>query len=149
RRSASELSLIRSLAHAVSETADRLDHVAGNFLPQSADKYFDRVRIAIKILIVKVLDQLRARNDPAIVVHEVSKQPKLVRCQLYRMTFAGYARRLGVEPDRSALDFRFCVPGSPAHLGSDTSQQLFHVEGLCQVIVGAGVHAGHLIAPAV
>ena len=41
------------------------------------------------------------------------------------------------------------MAGRAAHLGADARQQLLHVEGLGEVVVGAGVHAGHLVAPAV
>ena len=59
------------------------------------------------------------------------------------------ARGLGVEPQRPALDVALGVAGGAAHLGADARQQLLHVEGLGDVVVGAGVHAGHLVAPAV
>ena len=41
------------------------------------------------------------------------------------------------------------MAGSAPHLGADAGQQLLHVERLGDVVVGAGVHAGHLVAPAV
>ena len=41
------------------------------------------------------------------------------------------------------------MAGGAAHLGADARQQLLHVERLGDVVVGAGVHAGDLVAPAV
>jgi hypothetical protein len=41
------------------------------------------------------------------------------------------------------------MAGRAPHLGPDAGQQLLHVEGLGDVVVGAGVDAGHLVAPAV
>ena len=40
-------------------------------------------------------------------------------------------------------------PGGAADLRAHAGQKLFHVEGLGEVIVGACVHAGDLVAPAV
>ena len=40
------------------------------------------------------------------------------------------------------------MPGGTAEKRTDARQHLFHVEGLGHVVVGAGVHAGHLVAPA-
>ena len=61
----------------------------------------------------------------------------------------GDAGGLGVEAQGPALEVALGVAGSAAHLGADARQQLLHVEGLGDVVVGAGVHAGHLVAPAV
>ncbi len=61
----------------------------------------------------------------------------------------GDARGLGVEAQRPALDVAPGVAGGAPHLGADAGQQLLHVEGLGDVVVGAGIHAGHLVAPAV
>src|SRR5690606_5459766 len=47
---------------AVSQAAHRVDHVGAELLAQPAYEYFDRVRIAVEVLIVDVLRQLGARN---------------------------------------------------------------------------------------
>ncbi len=39
-------------------------------------------------------------------------------------------------------------PAAAPEQGADPRQHLLHVEGLGHVVVGAGVHAGHLVAPA-
>ena len=83
------------------------------------------------------------------MVHEIGEQPILVRCELDRLAVDGDARRLGVEAQRPALDVAPGMTGGAAHLGAHARQQLLHVEGLGDVVVGAGVHAGHLVAPAV
>ena len=57
--------------------------------------------------------------------------------------------RLGVEPQRPALDLALGVSRGAAHLRAHAGQQLLHVEGLGEIVVGAGVHAGDLVAPAV
>ena len=72
-----------------------------------------------------------------------------MRGELDRLAVEGDARGLGVEAQRAALDVALGVAGGAAHLGADAGQQLLHVEGLGDVVVGAGVHAGDLVAPAV
>src|SRR3954452_22996007 len=98
RRSASELSLIGSVAHPVAEAADSLDHVAGNFLAQAADENLDRVGIPIEILVIEMLDQFGARHDATIVMHQIGEQPEFVGSKLHRLALAGDPRRLRVEP---------------------------------------------------
>ncbi len=41
------------------------------------------------------------------------------------------------------------MAGGAPHLRPHARQQLLHVERLGDIVVGAGVHAGHLVAPAV
>src|SRR5262249_16871312 len=82
RRSASELARIARRSEQVAEAAHRLDHVDAELLADTADEHLDRVRVAIEVLIVEVLDQLGARHHPAGVVHQIGEQPILVRCEL-------------------------------------------------------------------
>ena len=58
-------------------------------------------------------------------------------------------RGLGVEAERPAFDLAPGVAGGAPQQRADARQHLLHVEGLGDVVVGAGVHAGHLVAPAV
>ena len=57
--------------------------------------------------------------------------------------------RLGVEPHRPALDLALGMARGAAHLRPHARQQLLHVERLGEIVVGAGVHAGDLVAPPV
>src|SRR5215475_16014114 len=82
RRSARELSFISGRRQTVAETTDRRDVVGAELLAQAADEHLDRVRLAIEVLVVDVLDQLRARDDLALVVHEIVDQPELLRREL-------------------------------------------------------------------
>ena len=41
------------------------------------------------------------------------------------------------------------MPGGAAHQRADAGQHFFHVEGLGDIVVGAGIDALHLVAPAV
>src|SRR5262245_49557391 len=77
-RNASELNLIGAAAHAIAEAAHRLNHVGRDLLPQAADENLDGVTIAVEVLLVEMLDELRARDDAARVMHQVGEQPILV-----------------------------------------------------------------------
>src|SRR5262245_23128463 len=79
KRNASELVVIALLRQPVAETADGFDHVRRDLLAQPADEHLDGVGIAVEVLLVEVLDQLRARNYPLVVMHEVGEQAILVR----------------------------------------------------------------------
>src|SRR5215813_11250139 len=88
-RSASELAFIAGLRETVAETADGLDHVGRDLLAQAADEHFDGVGVAVEVLLVEVLDELRARDHPLVVVQEVGKQPVLVRGELDGLSVEG------------------------------------------------------------
>ena len=105
--------------------------------------------VAIEVLLVEMLDQLGARHDATVVVHHVGEQPVLVRGELDLLAVAGDARRLGVEPQRPALDLALGVAGGAPHLRAHAGEQLLHMEGLGEIVVGARIHAGDLVAPAV
>jgi hypothetical protein len=50
--------------------------------------------------------------------------------------------------DRAALELRLAPAGGAAHQGVDAGQQFLDVEGLDQVVVGAGLQAFDLVLPA-
>src|SRR5689334_8401573 len=124
RRKASELIRIAVQAHAVTESAHRLDNVRWDLLAKTPDEHFYRIGIAIEILIVQVFDEFRPRDDATVVMDEVGEQPVLVARQLDGLAVAGDARGFGVQADRTALDLRFGVSGGAADLGTDAGQQL-------------------------
>ena len=55
----------------------------------------------------------------------------------------------GVEPHRPAVEFALGVAGRAAQQRADARQHLFEMKRLGDVVVGAGVEALHLVAPAV
>ena len=59
-----------------------------------------------------------------------------------------HPRGLGVEAERPAFHLVAGMPGGAAEQRADARQHLLHVEGLGDIVVGAGVHAGDLVAPA-
>src|SRR5262245_66595736 len=98
-RSASELARIGQCEQ-VAEAPYRLDHVDTELLANPPDEDLDGVRVAIKILIVKVLDQLRARHHAPGVVHEIGEQPIFMRGELHWIAIHRDPPGAGVEPDR-------------------------------------------------
>src|SRR5215510_5881768 len=133
----------------VAQAANGLDHVGWDFLAQPPDEHLDGIGVAIKILLIKMLDQLGARDDAIVMVHQVGEQPILVRGKLDRLAVKRDASGFGVEPQRSAFDVAPGVTRGTADLGAEAGQQLFHVKRFGHVVVGAGVHPGNLVAPTI
>src|ERR1700730_14416838 len=102
-RKASELVFIALLRQTIAEPANGLDHVRRDLLPQAPDENLDGIGIAVEVLLVEMLDQLRAGDDPLVVMHEVGKKAILVRGQLDGLSVECHPRCLGVETQWSAL----------------------------------------------
>src|SRR5712672_508352 len=97
----------------IAEAAHGLDHVDAELLADAADEDLDRVGVPVEILVVQVLDQLRARDDPAGVMHEISQQPVFVRGELDRIAIDADAAGAGVEPNGAAVELALRMPGGP------------------------------------
>src|ERR1700733_2323346 len=89
-RSASELARIGG-PQQITEAAHRLNHIDAELLADAADEHFDGIGVAVKILIVKMLDQFGARHDTAAMMHQIGKQPIFVRGELDRIAVNGDA----------------------------------------------------------
>ena len=110
----------------VAQAAHGLHHIDAELLAQASDEDFDRVRIAIEILVVKMLDDLAARDDPPAMVHQIGEQPIFMRGQLYRLAVDRHAPGFGVEPHRPALQFVGGVARRAAQQGAQPRQHLLH-----------------------
>ena len=75
----------RRFFEAVAEAADGGDDVGAQLLADAGDEHLDRVRIAVEILIVDMLDQLGAADHLALVVHQIAEQLIFLRGQLHRL----------------------------------------------------------------
>src|SRR5260370_5123470 len=148
RRSASELARI-GRAEEIAETAHGLYHVDAELLADSADEDLDGVGVAVKILVVEMLDQLGARDHAAGVVHEVGEQPVFVRGELDRVAVDRDTAAAGIEAHRPADQLALGVPRRAAQQGPDARQHLFEVKRLGDIVVRANVEALNLVAPAV
>src|SRR3974390_2883827 len=104
RRIASELSRIARFDDPITETAYGLDQVRRHLLAQAPDEDLDRVGVPVEILVVEVLDQLRARDDAVAVVHEILEHLVFVRGKLDRIAVDGDAAGFGVDTHRAAFE---------------------------------------------
>ncbi|GCC46815.1 hypothetical protein chiPu_0030797, partial [Chiloscyllium punctatum] len=133
----------------VAEAANRLDDIDFQLLADAADEHLDGVGVAVEVLVVEMLDQLGARNHPPGVVHQIVEQIVFVRGQLDRVAVDGHALGAGVERYRPAHQLDLGMPGRAAQQRTDPRQHLLEMEGLGDIVVGAGVEALNLVAPAV
>ena len=133
----------------IAEAAHGLDDVDIELLADAADEHLDRIGVAVEVLIVEMLDQFGARDHASRMMHQIGQQPILVRGHLDRI--AGHADPSGarVERHRAAGQFGLGVAGGAAQQRADPRQHLLQMKRLCDVVVGAGVEALHLVAPAV
>src|SRR5207244_8964380 len=83
----------RLVADAIAEPADRLDERRAELAPQPRDEDLHRVRIAVGVLRVNVLAQLRLRDDAAAVVHQVRQHAEFVARELAGLPRPRYAGR--------------------------------------------------------
>src|SRR5690349_14356423 len=123
-RSASELARIAWRREQVAQPTHRLDHVDAELPADAPDEDLDRVRVAVEILVIEMLDKLGAGYDPAGVVHEIGQQPVLVRGELDRRAVDGHPAGARIEADRAAQEFALGVPDRPAQQRADTRQHL-------------------------
>src|ERR1700682_2400491 len=110
RRSASELARI-GRGEEIAQTADGLNHVDAELLADAADENLDGVGVAVEILVVEMLDQLRAPEHAAGMVHQIGEQPVFVRGELDRIAIDGDPAAAGIEPHRPADQLALGLPG--------------------------------------
>src|SRR5690606_5903521 len=68
----------------VAEATNRLDHVLAELAAQAADKHLNRIGVAVKILIIKMLHQFGARDDAALVVDQIFDETIFERGEFHR-----------------------------------------------------------------
>ena len=147
----SSLSLSLSLflsAHAISESAHRLDKRGAELPAKPRDEDLDRVRIAIERLRVDVLGQLGLRDDAIAMMHQVRHEPELVAGELDRHAGPRDPRQARVERDRAAAELGLRMAGRAADQRPDPRQHFLDLERLGDVVVGAAVDALDLLVPA-
>src|SRR5712671_1706849 len=119
RRRASELRRIARRREQVAEPAYGLDDVDAELLANAADEDLDGVGVAVEVLVVKMLDQLAARDHAAGMVHEVGQQPILVTGELDRVAVDGHAAGAGIETHGAAIELALGVTGRAAQKRAD------------------------------
>src|SRR5262245_47537624 len=140
---------LAGLIQAVAETADGVDHIDTEFLAQTSDEDFDGVRVAVEILIVEMLDQIRARHHLPLMVREKRQQPIFGRGQLDRIPADRHARTSRVDAQRSDFYVGRRDARRAAQQRAQARQQLLGVERLGNIIVGARIEARDFVTPAI
>src|SRR5271154_5893410 len=136
-------------ADRVAEGACGLGDVHAELLAQPADEHLNRIRVAVEILLVQMLDDLAARDDPPGVMHEIRQETIFVAGELDRLAVDSDPPGARGEPDRAHRKIARRVAGGAPHQRPEARQHLLHMKGLGDIIVGAGVDALDLVAPPV
>ena len=82
-------------------------------------------------------------------MHQIGKQPELESGQLDGRAIECDARRARIEPQEPAFELRLGHARAAAQESPDPGDDLLHLERLGDIIVGPGIDARHLLAPAV
>jgi len=96
-----------------------------------------------------MLDEFGARDHAAGMVHQIGQEPVFVRGQLDRRAVDADAAGPGVEPHRAAAELAAGMAGGAAQQRPHPRQHFLDVERFWHIVVGAGIEALHLVAPAV
>src|SRR3954447_20988618 len=75
----------------IAKAAHRLDQIGIELLAQTPDEHLYCIRVAIEILIVKMLDQFGPGNHPAAVMRQIGEQAIFQRGELHRISVIGDA----------------------------------------------------------
>jgi hypothetical protein len=92
-----------------------------------------------------VLEQDRARHDLAAVQHEVFDQRELHGGQWQGFAVAAHFARAQVDLQIAELDRRARLVRAPAHERAHAREELFELERLGEVVVGASVEQIDLV----
>src|SRR4051812_26535523 len=110
---------------------------------QVGDEDLDRVRLRERVVAPDLVEQALARDDDALVAHQVLEQLELALGQLDHPVAAQDLVGVGVELEVGHHERGRAARRAPAQQGADARQQLLAVERLDEVVVGAGVEALH------
>ena len=135
--------------NAVAEPAHGMNDIGRDFAAKPPNEDFDGVRIAVEILLIEMIDKLRARHDAGLVVHEIGKEPEFKAGYFDGRPVKGHPRRARIELQGAAFELGLCKARAAAKQCPHARDDLLHLKGLGDIIVGAGVDAGNLFAPAV
>src|SRR5579871_6017161 len=153
RRAERELSrrpmLGARIFQAIAKATHRLNQVGVQFAAEPTHEHFDCIRVAVEVLIVKMLDEFGSRDDLALVMGQIREQTVLERGELYGISSEGHTARFRVDAQRSDFDVGGCDPGRPAEQSANAREKFFGIEGLGEVVVGACIEPCDLVAPAI
>src|SRR5262249_39277866 len=121
-RSASELARLARRSEEIAEPANRLYDVDAQLLANSPHEYFDRIGITVEILIVEMLDELRARHHAPGMMHKIGQQAVFVRGELDRIAVDRHAAGAGIETNRAAGELALGMTDRAAQQRADAGQ---------------------------
>src|SRR6478735_1285767 len=135
----------------ITAATDRLDGFQLAFgvelLPEATDEDFQDIGVAVEILLVDVLGEIGLRDELAGMQHEVLEHLVLVARQVHARAVDADRLCGQVQADRAAVERRLAPARGAAQQRVDAREQLLDMEGLDQVIVGAGLQALDLVLP--
>ena len=69
--------------------------------------------------------------------------------ELYRVAVDGHSAGASVEPDTPTIELAFCMTSGAAQKRTNAREHLLKMEGLGDIVIGAGIKSLDLVAPAV
>src|SRR3954471_18929570 len=108
---------------------------------QVGDEHLDRVRLRERVVAPDLVEQALARDDDPLVAHEVLEQLELALGQLDLALAAAHLVGVGVELEVAGHQRGGAARRPAAQQRAHPRQQLLALEGLDEVVVGAGVQA--------
>ncbi len=118
-----------------------LDDVVTELSAQTGDNDLDRIGITVIAGIVQMFRQFSRGHDTPAMVHQVCQKPILERRQRNGSAAERNTHLQRVEKQRPGSQNRCRLPRRAPQQSAKARQQFFHLEGLGQIIVGAGIDA--------
>src|SRR5215469_3431987 len=108
----------------IAETANGLNQIGVELAAKPSDEHFDRIGVAVEILVVEMLHEFRARHHASLVMREIGEQPVFERGELHGIAVERDAAGARIDAQRADLDLRRRETGSPAQQGAYPCQKL-------------------------
>ena len=96
---------------------------------------------------VDVFAEFDLRDRPSLVVHEIAQRAEFERRQGDPRPVDGRHHSARIDAQDASLEHRRRVAGGAADDSAEAGEQFLRLERLGQIIVGAGVDAGHAFRP--
>src|SRR3954469_21930171 len=134
--------------HPIPQTSNRLDNRCAELPPQSRNKHFNRVGIAIEALRVDVFGQFALRNHTAAMMHEIREHAEFVTGETDRNSVECHSCHARVERYCATTQFRMSSSACAPDQSAEPGEQFFHAKRLGHVIIRATVNALNFFMPA-
>src|SRR5690606_25386257 len=140
----------RKLIAAATQGFDRLDRIVRvELATQAADEDFDRVAVAIEVLRIQPLGQLRLGDDLAGAMHEVLEDAVLEAREVDLAIVDRDFLRARIERNGTTSQDRLRPPARTAQQRLYARQQFLEVKGLGDIVVRARLQAFDFVLPAI